>query len=443
MGFEIKKLPKSQLEIKIKVLASEFQRFIDRTISQLGQNLEIEGFRRGKVPKEVIEQKIGQNKILKEAAQLAIKENYFKVISKNEIEAIANPEVEILSPPKMGGEFSFKVKISVLPEIVLPDYKKIAAICQKRKVSVEEKEIEDTLSWLKRSKAKFSQVERPAQKGDFVEIEFSSPEIEGNIKQKDAFLLGQGHLIPGFEEKLEGMKTGEEKKFSLEFPKEHFQKKLAGSKINLEVKLTSVQKVEIPELNDQFARSLGQFENLAALERSIYQGLNVEKEIQEKQRLRQEILKKIIEEVSWEIPQVLITAEQNRMLDNFKNEIANKSRISFKEYLDKINQTEETIKKSFQEEAENRIKGYLILNKIAVTENIQASEEETKDMLNKVLNKYPSIKEAEKELVRQNPALSKEKAGLGGLDLEKLKLYIESEIRNEKTLQILEGLAKL
>ena len=423
MEFTIKKLPKSQLELEIKILAPEFQSFIDKAIFQLGQNLEIEGFRKGKAPKEIIEKNFGQDKILKEATQLAIRKNYLKVVSEKKITAMTNPEIEILSPPKIGKELLFKAKISVLPEIILPDYKKIAVNCEKKEVLVKEKEIEDTLLWLQRSRAKFSQIARPAQKGDFVEIEFSSPSIEGNAKKKDAFLLGQGHLIPGFEEELEGMEAGQEKKLSLQLSKEHFQKDLAGNSVDFEVKMLSVQKMELPELGDQLAKSLGQFENLAALKRNINQGLNLEKEMQEKQRLRQEILEKIINKVSWEIPKVLIAEEQNRMLDNFKKEIANKFQISFEEYLKKVKQTKEALWQTLQKRAEARIKGFLALNKISTTENIQVSEEEIKDGVSKVLNKYKNIEEAKK-----------------GVDLEKLKLYIENEIRNEKTLQFLESL---
>lgn len=423
MEFTIKKLPKSQLELEIKILAPEFQSFIDKAIFQLGQNLEIEGFRKGKAPKEIIEKNFGQDKILKEATQLAIRKNYLKVVSEKKITAMTNPEIEILSPPKIGKELLFKAKISVLPEIILPDYKKIAVNCEKKEVLVKEKEIEDTLLWLQRSRAKFSQIARPAQKGDFVEIEFSSPSIEGNAKKKDAFLLGQGHLIPGFEEELEGMEAGQEKKLSLQLSKEHFQKDLAGNSVDFEVKMLSVQKMELPELGDQLAKSLGQFENLAALKRNINQGLNLEKEMQEKQRLRQEILEKIINKVSWEIPKVLIAEEQNRMLDNFKKEIANKFQISFEEYLEKVKQTKEALWQTLQKRAEARIKGFLALNKISTTENIQVSEEEIKDGVSKVLNKYKNIEEAKK-----------------GVDLEKLKLYIENEIRNEKTLQFLESL---
>lgn len=425
MESTVKKLPKSQMEIEIRLPASEFRIFVDRTISQLGQNIEIGGFRKGKVPKEILEKKVGQEKILKESTELSVKENYRKVISKNNIEAIGSPEIEILSSPKIGGELSFKVKISVLPEIVLPDYKKIATGCKKKDVLVQDKDIENALSWIQRSRAKLSQISRPAQKRDFVKIEFSSPNIEGNAKQTDAFLLGEGHLIPGFEEKLEEMEAGQEKSFSLRFSEKHFQKNLAGREINFEVKMISVQKMELPEINDQFAQSLGQFEDLAALKRNVSQGLRLEKENQESQRLCQEILNKIIEKVSWELPDVLIAAEKNKMLENFKKDIQDKFQTNFEDYLKKVNQTEEELKESFTLEAEGRIKGFLVLNKIATAENIQTSEEEVKEEVNKVLNKYPDIETAKKEL-----------------DLEKLKLYIESELRNRKVLEMLESLTR-
>ena len=425
MESSIKRFPKSRVELEVKISASEFRTYFDKAASRLGQNIELEGFRKGKAPKEIIEEKIGKDKILKEAQSLAVEESYLKSIFKNKIEPIGNPEIEILAPPKPDGDLSFKVKVSVMPEINLPDYKNIAKDCKKSAISVNEKEVEDAILWLQRSRAKLSQISRPAQSGDFIEIEFSSPNIKGGDKQSDGFLLGQGHLIPDFEKNLEGMTAGEEKKFSLPFPKEHFQKDLAGRNLDFQLKMLSVKKVELPEINDDFVRSFGNFENLAALKRNINQGLTLEKETQESRRIQQEILDKIIKEVSWDLPDVLIEAEKANIYEGFKENIKNKLQMDFTDYLKKINQTEEELGKSFIQEAEKRIKESLVINKISSIENVQASEEEVKEEISKTLAKYPTTEEAKKEL-----------------DLNKLKLYIESEIKNEKTLELLESFTK-
>ena len=426
MESSIKRLPKSQVEITIDVLVSEFQAYYEKAILRLGQNIELEGFRKGKAPKEIIEEKIGKDKILKEAQSLAIEESYLKSVFKNKIEPIGSPEVEILTPARLDGDLSFKVKAAVLPEINLPNYKSLAESCEKSAVSVADTEIEDAIIWLQRSRAKLSQRAQPAQEGDFVEIEFSSPDIKGGEKQNDGFLLGQGHLIPDFEKNLEGMISGSEKKISLQFPKEHFQKDLAGRNLDCQVKMLSVKKVELPEINDDFVRSIGNFENLEALKRNIKQGLMIEKETQESQRVRQEILQRIIKEISWDMPDVLIEAERINIYTAFKIDIKNKLQMEFGDYLKSTGKTEEELGKSFRQDAEKRIKESLILNKISIEENIQVSEEEIKEETNKSLAKYPSAQEAKKEL-----------------DLVKLKFYIENEIKNEKTLQLLENFSKI
>lgn len=423
MRTEIRKLEKSEIEIEFEIPAQEFEDFIEKATFDLGKNLKIKGFRKGKLPKAIIEKEIGREKILKEAAERAIRENYLKVILENNLEVLGQPEIKILKLAP-GNPLLFLAKVAILPEIQLPDYQKIAREVKKREILVKEKEIEEALIWLQKSRAKFSQILRPAQIGDFVEIEYSSPQIENGKIQKDGFLLGQGHLIEGFEEKLEGMVAGEEKNFLLKFPAKHFQKNLANQEINFKVKMTSVKKVEFPEIDDQFARSLGNFEDLNSLKERIREGIKMEKEILERERIHQEILEKIASQISWQIPQILIEAEKNRMIENFKKAINQKFQIDFKDYLARINKTEADLRESFQIEAERKIKNFLILQEIAKKEKISVLPEEVEVKINNFLKNYPDIEKAKKEL-----------------DLENLKSYYEEVIRNEKALQLLESMS--
>jgi len=310
-------------------------------------------------------------------------------------------------------------------EIKLPDYKKIASKVRKRKVEVSGGEVEEALNWLQKSRAKFSLKDSPCQKGDWLEIEYWSNQIENGTKRKDAFLLGQGQLIPGFEENLEGMKIGQEKEFQLTFPENHYRKDLIGKKIDFQVKINSIQKVEFPEINDQFAQNLGQFQNLEALKKSIKEGLDLEKEEIESKRAQKEILEKIGQGIEIELPEDLVEKEKKQMVENLKINVFQNLQIPFEDYLKKINKTEKEILDYFLPEAKKRVKNFLILKEIGKREGVEVSGEEIKEEINKILKHYPSIEKAEKEL-----------------DLEKLKMYIENRIKNEKTLQMLEGLAK-
>lgn len=413
MKSTVKKLPKSEIELEIEVSAEEFGRFIEQATLNLGRDLEIKGFRKGKAPKNIIEEHIGPEKILIEAGDLAVNETYKKAVLENKIEAIFQPKIEIKKLAK-GSDLVFSAKTAVLPEIKLPDYGKIASKIKRNKVVVEEKEIENALKWLQKSRAKFTLKNQPAQKGDFVEIEYWSAQIQGEGR-KDAFILGEGHFIPGFEEKIIGMKSGEEK--------ENITLDKNNKKITLRVKAVSVQNVEFPELNDEFAKSLGKFENLDVLKKNIRQGLVLEKEQAEKHRVRQEILERISEKTKAEIPEILIREEQEQMLENLKKMVSERLKISFEDYLKKLKKTEEEILGSFLLKAQKKVKSSLILREVGKRKKIEVSEEEINQEVNKILKHYPNV-----EKVKE------------GIDPEKLKEYTKEVLRTEKIFQLLENL---
>ena len=430
MKLSIKKFPKSKIELEIEVSAEEFGKFIERAIFDLGKDLEVQGFRKGKVPREVIEREMGREKILAQTVEQAVKENYVKAILDNKIEVISQPEIEILKLPTVhtqapGGPLQFRAKITVLPEIDLPDYKEIASDTKRREVLVAEKEVEDALSWLQKSRAKFIAKNEPAEKKDFIEIEFSSPQIKGNIKQHDNFILGEGGFVEGLEENLVNMVAGQEKEFSVIVPKTHFRKDLAGKKVHFKVKMKSVQRVIFPEINDQFAKSLGRFDNLTAFKKSIKEGLKIEKENQASQWVRQEILGKVAQNSKMEIPEILIETEKKRILEDIKDLVKNKFKISFPDYLTKIKKTEKELLDTFSLEAKRRVKNFLLLREISKREKIEVLESEIKTEINKFLRSYPGVEKTKKEL-----------------DPEKLKSYYKEAIRNEKTLAKLESFTK-
>jgi len=381
MRSAVKNLSKSEVELEIEVPAEELNRFIEKACLNLGQNLEVKGFRKGKAPKEFVEKEIGKEKILIEAANLTVEENYRKAVLENKIEAIFQPKIEVKKLAR-GNPFIFSAKTAVLPEVSLPDYKKIASKIKREEISIEDKEIESALKWLQKSRAKFSAKNQSAQKNDFVEIEYSSPQI-GREAQKDAFILGEGHFLPGFEEKIIGMKSGEEK--------ENITLNKDGKEIILKIKIISVQDVELPEVNDEFAKSAAKFDNLDALKKNIKQGLILEKEQIEKQRARQEILEKIGEKTKVEIPDVLIENEQKQMLENLKKMVSERLKISFQDYLNPhtksgqgvkgakfdevgpgygvgVKKTEKEIIDSFFPQAQKKVRNYLILREIGKKE---------------------------------------------------------------------------
>jgi len=448
MKTNIKKLPKSQLEIEFEVSTEEFKKHVDHALLRLQEHIKIDGFRPGQVPLKIVEERAGKENLLMEAGDLAVKESYSKFVTENKLEPIGEPEVQILKIAG-GNPFLFKVKITILPEVELPDYKKIVSQIKKKEIFVNQEEIDDALNYIRKSRAKFSQLDRPAQEKDFVEIEYESPRLketqgENSKKIKDEFILGEGKLISGFESNLVGMKAGEEKEFSLTFPQNSLRKDLAGQKVDFKVKMIAVQKVELPEINDEFARGLGKFDNIESLKGNIKEGIIIEKEMQEKQRQRNEMLEKITQKSKIEIPEVLINLEKERLFKDFQQKInqsfstkggsppkadaslehASGGKTFFQEYLASIRQDEQSLRDSFLKEAEKKVKNFLILKEIGKKENILVNENEVEEETSKTIKNYP-VDFAKK------------------IDIDGLKEYIKGVIYNEKVFEKLESFVEI
>lgn len=415
MRTEIKNLSESKIEILFEVPWKQVLPYLDRAASKLSENLKVAGFRSGKVPREIVEKEMGEGKVLNDGVELLIKEKYPKFVVENELEVIGQPRLEILKLTP-GNPLSFKVETEILPQIKLPDYKKIASQINKKEVSisVSEKEVKDTLNQLQKSKAEFKIQKRGAKKGDFLEIEYQSPQLENNKLYKDAFFLAEGQFIPGFEEKLEGMKENDEKEFSL-------KKDSAGKEVVFKVKVKKIQEVKFPELNNEFAKKLGNFKSLEELKKSIKEGIKKEKEAKEIQRKRTEILEKISSEAKIDVPESLVSFETENMIKDLEERVRQSLKIPFEQYLSKIKKSERDLKKSFFEKAKEKVKNFLILREIGKREDVEVKEEEVKSAINDFLQNFPDVKKARK------------------LDINQLKEYYKSVLYNEKVFQRLEA----
>ena len=430
MKTELKKLPKSQIEIEFELTGEEFQEYIEKALLHLKEHVKIDGFRKGNVPKEMVEKEVGQENLLMEAGDLAVKKSYAKFVTENKLEPIGEPEVQIVKIAK-GNPLLFKVKVSVLPDIELPNYKKIASQVKSSNILVDQKEIEEALRYLQKSRAKFSQEDRPAEAKDFVEIEYQNKDINGGKEIKDKFILGEGGFLKDFEDNIIGMKAGQEKEFISKFPENTPNKTLAGKDSNFKVKMISVQKMELPEINDEFAKALGVFDNVGSLKENLKEGITMEKNEEERQRKRGEMVSKITEKVKFDLPEKMVEYEQARLFEDLKNQIAKNFKMPFEDYLSSIKKTEEEIKASFTLEAEKRIKNFLVLRQIGKVENIEVSEKELEEEMNKALKKYsiPTGRQAKDQLEK--------------IDINELKDYNKGAIFNEKVFQFLENASQI
>lgn len=420
MNVKSKKLDKSRIELEFELTAEEFAEHFEHAIEHLKSHVKVEGFRPGHAPAKMVEEKIKPEALLMEAGDHAVQHVYSDYIRDNKIEAVGHPEVQIKKIAK-GSEFVFTAIVTVLPEVELPDYKEIAKKVKGQDITVTEEEIQDAINYLQKSRAKMSLKNDAAALKDFVEIEYSCQLIENGKQTKDQFVLGEGGLVKGFEENLIGMKDGQEKTFTIKF---EGKSPLAGKEGEFKVKMVSVHKMELPEINDQFAKDLGAFDTLVALKASMKEGITAEKTEQEKQRKRGEILGKIAEKAKFEMPEAMVEYEQQRLLEDLKNRITQTVKnITFEQYLASIKKTEQEIKDTYKKEAEKRLKGFLVLRQLGKAENIQVSDKEVEEEVAKSIKNYP-------------------KEHLAKIDINELKEYTKGVIHNEKIFQLLENLSQ-
>jgi len=426
MKIEITKFPKSEIELKIEIPTEEWNEFIADAAAELSRDLKIEGFRPGHAPANLVEDRLGSARILEEAAEHCVQKTYSRALSNNEIQAIGKPEISVTKIAK-DNPFEYKARVAMMPEVELADYKKIAAdlVSGRKKVEVSEEEIKKAIDWLLKSRTKYSPVARPAQAGDRVEIDFAG-ECDGKklpelCSQNHPAILGRGYFMPGFEENLLGMVENQEKSFDIIFPADFDDAKMAGKKVSFSVKMNLVQEGQMPEFSDEFVKGLGNFENAEVFKKSIKDGLMLEKQEQERERWRSELIEKIAAKSKMEMPEVLVEGEKNRIMEDLKNKIAPIG-LTFEQYLDKFKKTEKELEKEFETNAIVRVKAFLVLQAMVKKENIEVSDQEIAEEVNHALLHYQNADQAGKNV-----------------DIEQLKAYTKDVLQNKKVFEKLEN----
>ena len=411
MKYEIKEVRATKKKVEIEVSAEDFNNYYSQTLKKISADAEIPGFRKGKAPEDMVESRVTKEGVLSEAAEIAIRESWAKFLAESKEEAISQPQVEVIKIAK-DNPLIFTAEFEILPEIKLP--KLDSAKVEKSSVEVTDQEVEDAIKWIQQSRAKYSEKISGAEDGDLVEFTFSCLDIENDPEKKDRIVLGKGHYIEGLEDTLRGMKREEVREFETRYPQENKDKK-----IKISVKVDSVKKVEIPEVNDEWVKGLG-FNTVEELKKDIKEGIKKDKEVAEIQRVREESIKKLIEKTEIEVPKTLIKREQDFMLNNIKERCLSELKINFEEYLKQVKKTEEEITKELEEIAKEKVKGFLVLHQIVKDEKIEVTEEEISQKIEEMLNQYPNKEEIKKTM-----------------DEVQVRLYIEDELKREKAFNLL------
>ena len=425
MNCKVEKTEKAnEVKLEITIEAEKFENAIKKVYFQNAKYFNIPGFRKGKAPMNIVEKYYGAQIFYEDAFNEVATEAYDEALAENKIEAVSRPEVDIKQMEK-GKDVIFTAVVQTKPEVELGKYKGIEI--EKVEYKVEEKDIEHELGHMQEHNSRLVTIEdRALEKGDISTIDFEGfvdgVAFEGGKAEGHELEIGSGSFIPGFEDQLVGMKIDEEKDINVKFPEEYFSKDLAGKDAVFKVKLHAIKKKELPELDDEFAKDVSEFDTLAELKASIKEKLEKNNEQRAKYETEEAAIKAVCENSKLDIPTGMIDLEVDNMMKDFEQRLSYQG-LNMEQYLNMIGRTEEEMRKEYEPQATEAIKSRLVLEAIINAEKIEASEEEINAKMEEMAKNYGK----KVEELSEN---------------ENLKKYLDEGIRSEKALAFIVENAK-
>lgn len=376
MNYSTKTLDNSQVELTITVAPADYEGNLKKAAQRISDRTAVKGFRHGKAPYDIIKKEVGEMAILQEALESIVQQTFYQAIKDEKLETIGMPKIEVekVAP---GNDLVYRATAALLPKVKLTDISKIKV--EKKIKEIGDKDIDETVDALRGMQAKEVIKTGPAEGTDKLVIDMDmlidNVPVEGGQAKDHQVYLSEKHYIPGFNEQVAGLKKDDAKEFSLDFPKEHYQKHLAGKKVDFKVKVKDVYERQLPEINEDFAKTLGQ-ESVNKLREIIRNNMLQEADVKADQKVEIEILDNLIEKSEFEpIPEILIDAERQKIFYELKSNLE-RSGVSIEKYLEDIKKDEKQLFEDFRQQAEKRAKAALISRQVAKEQNIEVAPEE-------------------------------------------------------------------
>jgi trigger factor len=425
MSVKWEKLEGNTGVLTVEVSAEKVNEGLTAAFNKVVKTVNVPGFRKGKMPRPMFEKRFGVESLYQDALDILLPEAYGNAIDEAGIDPIDRPDIDIEQMEK-GKELIFKATVQVKPEVTLGDYKGLEV--EDFDATVTDEDVAKELETLQSRQAELVvKEEGTAELGDTVVLDFEGfvdgEAFEGGKAENHSLELGSGSFIPGFEEQLVGLATGESKDVEVSFPEEYHAAELAGKPAVFKVTLHEIKGKELPALDDEFAKDVDdEVETLDALKEKIRTRLEDSKKHEAEHNLRDSLVEKAAENAQVEIPEVMVTSEVNRMLQEFEQRLQMQG-MNLELYFQFSGQDENALREQMKEEAVNRVRVALTLEAIAKAENIEASDEDVNAELEKMAGMY-------------NMTVDNIKQALGGLegikgDLQKQKA-VEFLIENKK-----------
>ncbi|HIV34221.1 MAG TPA: trigger factor [Candidatus Blautia intestinigallinarum] len=400
MSLQVEKMEKNMAKLTIEVSAEELEKAIQGAYLKNKNKITLPGFRKGKAPRVMIEKMYGKGVFLEDAANALIPSAYSKALNECDLEIVSQPEIDI-TQLEAGKPFIFTAEVAVKPEVTLGEYKGVEV--KKIDVEVTEEEINAELKKEQENNSRTILVEdRPVENGDIATIDFEGfvdgTPFEGGKGSDYPLTIGSNTFIPGFEEQLIGANAGEKRDVNVTFPEEYQAKELAGKAAVFKCEVKKIEKKELPELDDEFAKDVSEFDTLEEYKADIKKNLTEKKEADAKRQKEDEAVQKAVENATMEIPDAMIRTQVNQMVDDFSRRMQAQG-LSMEQYFQFTGMTLDKLMEEMKPQALRRIQTRLVLEKVAEVENIQPSEERVDEEFTKMAEMYKMEKDKLKELV--------------------------------------------
>lgn len=422
MNVKMQKIETNVVELEITVDAQKFGEALRKSYNKNARNFNVPGFRKGKVPMNMVKQYYGIGVLYEDAINFAIEETYPKVLDENSVKPVDYPEIDIVEVEE-GKDFIYKAKVVVVPEVELGEYKNVEV--KKAAYEVSEEDVEKQLNAMREKNARVEvKSEGAVEKGNIAVIDFKGfidgVAFEGGEGKDYPLEIGSGTFIGDFEDQLVGLKVNEMKNISVSFPENYGKDELNGKPATFEVTVKEIKVKELPELDDEFAQEVSEFDTLEELKNDIKSKISESNELRAKREFEENLINTVVDNAKVEIPEVMVTKEVDAMLKDLESRLQYQG-LDLQSYYEFTNNTEEKMRDYMKENAERKVKTDLVLDKIAKTENIEAQEEELKAKALELAKQY-SDKEPEK---------------MADILLKAQEQVIKLDVVTEKTIKIL------
>ena len=389
MSLQVEKLEKNMAKLTIEVSAEDLDKAMEKAYQKQKSRISLPGFRKGKAPRKMIESMYGKGVFMEDAVNSLVPQEYTKALGECDLEIVSQPEINV-TQMEPGKALIFTADVAVKPEVTLGDYKGVEV--PKSEITVTDEEVDAEVKKEQDKNARTVAVEdRAAANGDITTIDFEGfvdgVAFEGGKGTDYALTLGSGTFIPGLEDQRVGANTGDHVEVKVTFPEEYQAKELAGKEAVFQCDVKKIETKEVPELDDEFAKDVSEFDTLAEYKEDVKKKLTEKKEKEARTAKENAAVDKAIENAQMDIPELMTKTECRQMMDDFSRRMQQQG-LSMEQYFQFTGQSMDKMMEDMKPQALKRIQTRLVLEKVAEAENIQPSEEEITEEIQKMADAY-------------------------------------------------------